>query len=68
MTRPKPPKVAPEHVEIVAQFSYHAFGCFISRSFDEVVRQVIRAGYRTALTAKSLRDEVEEGLNSEGAE
>jgi len=68
MPRPKPSKAAPEHAEIVVQFSYRAFGCFISRSFDEVVRQVIPEGNRTALAAKSFRDEVKAVLENEGAE
>ena len=68
MPRPKPSMAAPEHVEIIAQFSYRAFGCFISRSFDEVVRQVIPEGNRTALAAKSFQDEVKAVLENEGAE
>jgi len=68
MPRPKPSMAAPEHVEIIAQFSYRAFGCFISRSFDEVLRQVIREGNRTARTAKNLGDEVKSLLKSESAE
>jgi hypothetical protein len=68
MSRPKPSKVAPERVEIIAQFSYRAFGCFISRSFDEVLRQVIREGNKTALTAKNLEDEMKALLESESAE
>lgn len=64
MPKPRPVKLTPEQVEIVAQFADYAFEHPLL-SFDEVVRKVLPKGFGTGPRAKRVRREAQEVFDRE---